>query len=44
MRGKGSIKIQSENPGKARMTMNCPKGHQVNVAAEEMVRFEWGAQ
>jgi hypothetical protein len=44
LRGKGNIKIQSENPGKTRTQMTCPDGHRFDVAAENMIRFEWGAQ
>jgi hypothetical protein len=41
-RGKGAAQPKTETPGMARM--QCPDGHTVNVAAQDLMRFEWGAQ
>jgi hypothetical protein len=43
MRGEGDTTKQSQNSDEARV-MTCPNGHQLSVAARELVRFEWGAQ
>jgi len=41
-RGEDTIKIQG--PGTARASLTCPSGHRFDVAVENLLRFEWGAQ
>ena len=34
----------NEKPSEAEVTMTCPKGHRFSAQAENLLRFEWGAQ
>ena len=44
MRGLGDSKITGEKPGEAEVTLTCPNGHRFSARAENLLRFEWGAQ
>lgn len=42
-RGTAEVKIDA-TLARTPMSLVCPKGHRFDVLAEDMIRFEWGAQ